>query len=1142
MMRKHLFKLSVSMIMAAVLTIGGVPVGLFGTDISGRAAVAAYAKETSFFEAQGLSKSKTTSFSMKTALGDPKTGKDVKDVKLPVEFILNPEKPASKSGYKEVSATFNFDASASEKKYGIYGWYSAFDRDSGISLESAGAKQFNASARAEVDMDHYPDYSMTITVTCPKDYDGTMFYCGYENAEMAEAAAKLDIEHNSYRIDELPYYEKNGKNYYFFSGSGSKTEAKKHSLNKRDIQGSVQGAAKGTVTVGEASVSFKQEGGNALLTEDSAALPAGAASKGYSLVLDPAASPEITISMEVKEPPQGLATRIKIGLPYLDKYGEEGFLWVPLETARNGKTVTATADLREFNGAVDDFMFKGSASFEDDTVDFGKRLTDISDAKAMGVEYAVRFFGESVYQVLSPRKKFSVNIPDSMFNDDTSVKNGKLRIEDAKRLGEDLEGLLDEYKKDFVRNTRSKWPIQVENIEYKDAEGGYGGFATDLALTQNRCLMYLKLSSLDKGYKNNNKYDTNSCLMYHTLAHEMFHFIQWEYTNKALRSLWFDEATAVYYEDDKGDTAGKNTKNNYDLDALRQYNGITPATTFFTGSEAAEQDGYGRKALIEYLVKTFGDDFMPKFMTKYTVKSSGKPMEDLLTKQTGKTMAELTRDYYDTLVAKGELKGRFTEPWEICMGVVEGYKTPMGDDLYTKFEYTGKGTEKISFPLPRYGVHFVSIEPKKLPANFSDFNISLDTKDTSAILFDINGENYADVSVYRSWEYEFEDFYLDGHSYLLMVINESATHYGGGLVGKTASISVSVNDMNAEKSGSFPDKTKNMPEKFEGYASIREIKNIGALKCYDYKDVESVATVSYSESTGKMTVKITGTKGENLYSETLSYNPSKGFGTATDSSLQFEKGDYENGGNYVTLRLHDHYGTGRLYMVFEGYADTVAQEKEEKPLKNDYSGSYRSEEEPDDDHGFGVTAFRDAFNNAFNNAVISVNKDGSFSGTGSYSGSFSDNIPWNPSYSEGTQNLSERVSASVAISGRLNEEGVGICKVTGNASVGGNATGKAKSHDTGEFASRSTMSGNWSYSYTLSSEASAEMTSWENKNGDYVPALFIDVTEDVKVSGNYSESTDTVYPNTDRVEDEHENYSEPVNKDWAFSGLYIYLK
>ncbi len=305
-MRNHLFKISAAIVTAIVLTVGGIPSAVPGTGSSGYKVMAADGQNVSFFEAQGLSEMTATSFTMKTSMGDPKTGKDIKDVMIPVEFVFNGEKPASRSGYKTVSATFNYDASVTESKYGLYGWYSAFDRDSGINLESAGAKEFKASVSIESDDDNYPVYSLTITVTCPEDYYGTMFYCGYENAEMYQAENKLDLEHNSYKIDELPNYVKNGKNYYFFRGN-DKPEVKKHSVNKKDIQGTVQGAAKGTVKTGEVSVSFKEEGGNVLLVEDSAELPDGASSRGYTLVLDSAVSPELSISMDVKEPDERLS-------------------------------------------------------------------------------------------------------------------------------------------------------------------------------------------------------------------------------------------------------------------------------------------------------------------------------------------------------------------------------------------------------------------------------------------------------------------------------------------------------------------------------------------------------------------------------------------------------------------------------------------------------------------------------------------------------------------------------------------------------------------------------------------------------------------------------------------------------------------
>ena len=44
-------------------------------------------------------------------------------------------------------------------------------------------------------------------------------------------------------------------------------------------------------------------------------------------------------------------------------------------------------------------------------------------------------------------------------------------------------------------------------------------------------------------YKNGGSYDGDSLHPYHTLAHEMFHFIQMEYTTPMLSAVWFDEAS-----------------------------------------------------------------------------------------------------------------------------------------------------------------------------------------------------------------------------------------------------------------------------------------------------------------------------------------------------------------------------------------------------------------------------------------------------------------------------------------------------------------------------------------------------------------------------------------------------------------------
>nr|MCR4738685.1 hypothetical protein [Lachnospiraceae bacterium] len=926
-------------------------------------------------------------------------------------------------------------------------------------------------------------------------------------------------------------------NVYFKDTTGR--EIKKYAIDKKDIKDSVQERSSRSIKVGDSEVSFAEASGQALLIEDTAPLPEGAVSNGYTLVLGEDAPDEVKISMNVEAPDKDVTTRIKIGLPYVDKNGTEDFLWVPLDTERSGSKVEATADLSEYDGIVEDFMFNGSASFDDDKLDFAKRSMIIADANTKGIKYAVRYFSENVYTILSPGKKFQINLPETYYRSDAKEKKGKLDSDDLKRLGEDMEALLEDYKEDFTKDTRTKWPIQVEDCNYKDAVGGYGG-----GLTQNSCLLYLKFGSLSNGYKRNDTYDGSSNSMYHLLAHELFHFIQWEYTNKSLRSLWFDEATAVYYEDEKGDAAGEYGGNNYNIDALNQYNGITPATTFLRLNEAAESDGYGRKALIEYLVKTFGDDFMPKLMPNYTVRSSGKPVEDMITKQTGKTMAELTRDYYDCLVGKGELKGVYTEPWEFCMGKYGGYRERLPEYVCTRMDITGTGKNKFSFPLPRYGVHFIILAPKNLPAKYESFNVELDTPDTSAILFDIDGDEYDDISVYRSWDEGLEANYIEGHSYLLMVINESDTHYGGGMLGSTASISVTLNDMNEDNSGSYPTKAEQVPKEFEGYITRRVMIQRGSLYEYRYETVSGIVKLSLNDQTGTLSVTLTDDEGIEYYKENLKYNSQTGQGTGKEGTLQFERGDYDTEGEVMIVRLHDNFSDGYIFQVFEGYGDTVAEKKEEKPVKTDYSGSYRTDEEDDEYSGFGVTGFRTAFNNAFNNVTISMSKDGSFSGSGSYSASDNRTDPWNtPGTSKGSVTRQESVNASVSISGKIGEDGKGTYTVTGTASLTGRGNGTAKSDDpSASYYAEATLSEEWKYSYSLSVKDTAEMTEWENSKGKYVPALFLSFDQPVKVTGSYTEKEDIVHPNTILIEDTHYTDTDPVNKDWAYSGLFIYLK
>ncbi len=57
-----------------------------------------------------------------------------------------------------------------------------------------------------------------VTATVPEDYEDTVFQIGYGSTELAEQADKeTDLSSRLYRIDEMPYFDTNGKQYRYFT-------------------------------------------------------------------------------------------------------------------------------------------------------------------------------------------------------------------------------------------------------------------------------------------------------------------------------------------------------------------------------------------------------------------------------------------------------------------------------------------------------------------------------------------------------------------------------------------------------------------------------------------------------------------------------------------------------------------------------------------------------------------------------------------------------------------------------------------------------------------------------------------------------------------------------------------------------------
>ena len=145
-------------------------------------------------------------------------------------------------GMKKVTGYYTLDYSEQGSGAAFEAWVDAFDRYTGTSFMSGSPLTINSknktteleepitistpSGPVEIFMETSSKMdkknklmTRTITVTCPVDYDGTVFMVGYSSRALA---SELDFEGMAARqmtIDSMPFY-KSRKPYYFFNLDG----------------------------------------------------------------------------------------------------------------------------------------------------------------------------------------------------------------------------------------------------------------------------------------------------------------------------------------------------------------------------------------------------------------------------------------------------------------------------------------------------------------------------------------------------------------------------------------------------------------------------------------------------------------------------------------------------------------------------------------------------------------------------------------------------------------------------------------------------------------------------------------------------------------------------------------------------------
>lgn len=199
----------------------------------------ACASKEDFFEDQGLVITPQGEISFATTVhnGDG----DTLDFEEHADVAVSEEPVADREGFKTVSAVFECDISQVPEGYLPSSWQLAFDRYTGTSFEfydpadadSEGAQPsaftFDCNGKSveiqmAYDMERNSEegtITIIIDVTCPEWYDGTVFQIGYSDNSINEADQNWPYSERLYTIDELPGFDSNGHDYYYFSYKNS---------------------------------------------------------------------------------------------------------------------------------------------------------------------------------------------------------------------------------------------------------------------------------------------------------------------------------------------------------------------------------------------------------------------------------------------------------------------------------------------------------------------------------------------------------------------------------------------------------------------------------------------------------------------------------------------------------------------------------------------------------------------------------------------------------------------------------------------------------------------------------------------------------------------------------------------------------
>jgi hypothetical protein len=339
--------------------------------------------------------------------------------------------------------------------------------------------------------------------------------------------------------------------------------------------------------------------------------PDGLVSEIYELEIDFSYIEPVTISIPVKELPkakdENASLMLGIGREVLFEDGNRDIIYRYVAAEYAGGIATASFVPADFA----ELTVKGSSG----------------GGRTLAQRLANLVVGTFLVRRLWDGGHFVVYFPPGAYGPGRA-----LPWESREALFDDLEAIYEKYKNlgyVYAKRNLGKRPMEVivQDLDYE------GLYAVD-GLFGSAGRIYIDTQFFQPGYQ--------SARAKPLLAHEFFHFVQFNYVQLWSDNLWFSEATATYFE---YKVSGTGTIPSIVMEYKEKiFAGAFPP-------ENTTAHGYARMPLIKYLAHRRGEDFIRK---AYEMIKKGRTVwEDAILSTTGPP-ARWVGDFYTALV-KGEV-------------------------------------------------------------------------------------------------------------------------------------------------------------------------------------------------------------------------------------------------------------------------------------------------------------------------------------------------------------------------------------------------------------------------------------------------------------------------------------------------------